>query len=287
MAPILQISNLTLTGFDNNRPVEDLLKEAKDDGYDGVELTFEGHGVLNPGTPEKVCRGYRETADRLGMRLASLASCAYWGRSFGHPSEAVRAEAVAFGKAHLRAAAWLGAETVLMLPGVVWAPFLEPPVVARYDEVLERAPACLRQLLPVAERLGVAIGLENAWNWFLTDPFALRTFIDQFDSPWIGAFFDAGNALLNSSAEHGVRLLGRRIKAVHVKNFKRRDGAGGFGDFTDDLLEGDLDWPGFLDALRIVGFDGPVTVEIMPTGRISGPEIARDTAPKLRKIFGA
>ena len=291
MTRTLQISYWTIGGFENKRPVEEALRDAKEMGYDGVELAFEADGVLCPATTEAVCRGYRDAAERIGLRIRTLASGFYWQKSPGHPDAAIRREALDFTERYLRAASWIGAETVLLIPGVVAVPWNSPAPVARYDEVWDHAARGLWKLLPTAERLGVAIGLENVWNWFLSDPAAMRAFVDQFRSPWLGVYFDAANCLLNGYADHWAHLLGHRIRAVHVKNFKRNDDCGGgLHGFGDDLLQGDLDWPALAAALRDIDYAGPVTAEMIPFSRLPDltlPDLplARDTAAKLRKVL--
>ena len=58
MNNVMQINYWTIGGFDNAKPIAEALREAKDMGYEGMELTF-GGGVLGPDTDEKTCRGHR------------------------------------------------------------------------------------------------------------------------------------------------------------------------------------------------------------------------------------
>ncbi len=53
------------------------------------------------------------------------------------------------------------------------------PVVP-YKAVWKHASASIGELLPVAKQLGVKLGIENVWNWFLADPVAMKLFVDQF-----------------------------------------------------------------------------------------------------------
>jgi len=283
----MQISYWTIGGFDNKRPVVDVLRDAKEMGYDGVELAFEANGVLCPETTETICRGYRETAERIGVRICSLATGYYWQKSLGHPDAAARQTVLEFTERYLQAAAWIGAETVLVIPGVVAALGNLSVPVARYGEVWDNATNGLWRALATAERLGVAIGLENVWNWFLADPAAMRAFVDQFRSPWLGVYFDAANCLINGYPDHWVRLLGHRIKAVHVKSFTRNeDGSGNLQGFGEDILQGDLDWPAFMAALRDINYAGPLTAEML-SSNLPNPQMARDTAVKLRGVINA
>ena len=143
-----------------------------------------------------------------------------------------------------------------------------------------------------AERLGVNIGLENVWNWFLADPVAMKVFIDQYNHPRVGCYFDVANCLVNGYPEHWIDLLAHRVKAVHFKNYKRNDDCGGgMHGFGEELLDGDVNWKNVTDALARIGYEGAVTAELIPFCRLPDMtlpdvELARKNAPQLRRILG-
>jgi hexulose-6-phosphate isomerase len=106
----------------------------------------------------------------------------------------------------------------------------------------------------------------------------MRDFIDVFGSEMVGAYFDVGNVLLTGYPEQWIRILGKRIKRVHVKDFKRSAGtAEGFVD----LLEGDVDFQLVKKALADIGYDGYVTAELLPFA----PGRPEKTARAMKKIF--
>jgi hexulose-6-phosphate isomerase len=145
--------------------------------------------------------------------------------------------------------------------------------------------------VPLAKKVGVTIGLENVWGGFLTDPMAMKTFVDQFRTRRIGVYFDVGNCLINGYPEHWIEVLGKRIAAVHFKNFRREDCAGGLHGFGDDLLAGDIDWSAVVKALKKIKYTGPITAEMLPFCRLPNMvlpdmDLARDTAGKLKQIVG-
>ena len=287
----MQINYWTIGGFDNAKPVADALREARDMGYEGMELTF-GGGVFGPDTDEKTCRGYREEAEKLGMRIASVASGAYWDVQLSSPDPAVRGNAVEFGRKHLRAASFVGAETILVIPGVVAVPWDPSKPVTPYAEVYKCATRSVWKLLPAADKYGVNIGLENVWSWFLPDPVAMKTFIDQFNHHRVGSYFDVANCAINGYPEHWIDILGHRIKAVHFKNYSRNDDCGGgLHGFGEDLLTGDVDWTNVVAALTRANYEGPITAELIPFCRLPDMvlpdvELARANAPRLAKILG-
>jgi hexulose-6-phosphate isomerase len=90
---------------------------------------------------------------------------------------------------------------------------------------------------------------------------AMKVFIDQFHSEWVGSYLDVGNSMLTGYPEQWIRLLGHRIKRVHLKDFRRSIGT---ADGFVDLLSGDVNWPDVMKALREVGYDGFLTAEMIP-----------------------
>ncbi len=150
--------------------------------------------------------------------------------------------------------------------------------VIDYDVCYERAGEAIRQILPAAEQTGVAICIENVWNKFLLSPLEMRDFIDGFNSEMVGAYFDVGNVLLTGYPDQWIRILGKRIKRVHVKDFKLSVGT--VAGFVD-LLEGDVDFEAVKKTLTEIGYDGYVTAELLPFE----PGRPCKTAQAMKKIF--
>ncbi len=291
MKNILQINYWTLGGFDGAKPAEQALKEVKGMGLDGIEMTF-GAGGFAPGITQKRCREIRRCADELGLKIATCASGNFWGLSLAATSSVTRKKAVNFTKEYIQAAGWMGAKVCLVIPGAVFVPWDDKQPVIPYAKVWESSTASIKALLPVARKAGVVIGIENVWNGFLADPVAMRTFVDQFKSKHVGVYFDIANCLINGFPEHWIEVLGKRIAAVHVKNFKRQDCAGGLHGFGDDLLEGDVNFKAVIRALKKIGYKGALTAEMVPFSRgdklvLPDMKLARDTAKKMLKIFRA
>ncbi|NQU76434.1 MAG: sugar phosphate isomerase/epimerase [Planctomycetes bacterium] len=264
----------------SDKPIEQALREAGESGYDGMEPAF-GEGELSPGITEGRCRQIRKAARDLGVSIESLATGVYWRQSLSDTRTSVREKAIAFTMEYLQVAKWLGVKVVLIVPGAVDVPFEPDARVVPYAHAWKLATDSIRRCLPVAATLGVTMAMENVWNFFLIDPIAMKTFIDQFHSPRVRAYFDVGNCVINGYPEHWIEILGKRINAVHVKGFKRQDGAGGLSGFTNDLTDGDINWQAVVKALKKIKFAGPITAELPP----ADTRAARRTAKTMMKIF--
>ena len=183
-----------------------------------------------------------------------------------------------FTKKALQITQWLGTDAYLYVPGAVDVFFLPDAEVIPYDVCYERAVDAILKLLPTAEKLGVSIAVENVWNKFLLSPLEMRDFIDKFKSKRVGAYFDVGNVMLTGYPDQWIRILGSRIKRIHIKDFKLDIGT---SDGFVDLLDGDVDFESIKKELAEINYEGYVTAEMIPyvPGR---PE---KTATAMKKIF--
>ncbi len=147
---------------------------------------------------------------------------------------------------------------------------------------LDRVREAMQELVPVAEKNKVAIGIENVWNKLFLSPVELRDFIDSFGSEYLGSFFDVGNVLLTGFPEQWIRILGKRIKKVHVKDYRKSVGT---IDGFVDLLEGSVNWPEVMKALREVGYNDYLIAEMIPGYTFSPRRGSRIRAWRWSKIM--
>jgi len=92
-----------------------------------------------------------------------------------------------------------------------------------------------------------------------------------------------GNVLLTGYPEHWIKILGKRIKKVHIKDFRRE--AGGIKGFVD-LLEGDVNWKKVISALKDVGYDDYITAEIIPAYSHYPEVLIYNTSRSMDYILG-
>lgn len=274
-----------ICGFQGEVEIESVLEQVKEMGWDGIELCF-GVGDLTPYTQIQDVKKIKNSVESIGLEIPSLATGFYWGCSLGTPNPEERKNAIEFTKAYIKTAGELGAGAVLVLPGTVDACFDTTRPVVPAKEVWNWAQDSIAKLLPIAEENNVIIALENVWSKFLTGPFEFSQFIDQFNSPWVKAYFDAGNCIINGYPEHWAEILGKRIARVHVKNFKRVNGGGTLDNFTPSLFEGDLNWKALLNSLRTIGYDYYLTAEVLVSEKgLPDPALCQKIISELRKIL--
>jgi len=236
---------------------------AREAGFDGVEL----HQYPTTAEAERVA----EIVRAAGLEIASLMCMTHWKLPLSATDEEIRTKAVAGVAEGLRQSRAIGVDVLLVVPGVVTQD-------VSYKAAFEISRRSLRELVPVAEETGVVMAIENVWNRFLLSPLEMRDFIDGFSSPFVQAYFDVGNILLYGYPHHWIEVLGSRIKRVHIKDFDVNT-----GHFVG-LLQGSVDFPRVMAALRGVGYDGFLTAELSPY-RQYPEQFVRDTAAQLEQII--
>lgn len=253
-----------------NMSVLDKFKLLKELGFDGVE----------PNRPDdKVSRDEMlQAQETTGVKIHGVVDAAHWNDPLSDPNPEVRRRGIEALKAALHDAKFFGASTVLLVPAVV-------NKEVSYDQAYDRSQAGIREVLPLASELGIRIALENVWNQFLLSPLETAQYIDSFQSPSIGAYFDVGNIVNYGWPEHWIRILGKRILKLDIKEYSRklRDEQGPRQGFRAELLEGDCDWPTVMQAVREIGYTGWGTAEIPGGDRTR----LADIAARMDRIFAS
>lgn len=231
-----------------NQSIADKFKLAKETGFDGLEVSSPSDLSVDE---------ILKARDATGLEIASVMNSAHWSSPLSDPNPEVRARGVEGLKTALRDAKKLGCTSVLLVPAVV-------KKEVSYADAYTRSQAEIRKVVPLAEELGVTIAIENVWNQFLLSPLEAARYVDEFNSPRVGWHFDVGNIVNYGWPEQWIRILGKRIAKVHVKEFSRskRDKEGLWKGFDVELLAGDCDWPAVMKALDDIGYQGWLIAEI-------------------------
>jgi L-ribulose-5-phosphate 3-epimerase len=130
-----------------------------------------------------------------------------------------------------------------------------------YRDAWTRSQQVIRErLVPMARDMKVIIAVEEVWNKFLLSPIEFAKYVDEFDSPWVRAYFDVGNVVIYAFPQDWIRTLGPRIVKVHLKDFKfdRRNGSFSW----PNMGEGDIDWPEVRRAFADIKYSGYMTTEL-------------------------
>jgi len=193
----------------------------------------------------------KKAADAANVRIDSVMNMDHWKHPLSSSDPGVVEKSLAGMRTSLHNAKLWGSDVVLLVPAVV-----NPQT--SYREAWTRSQREIRKLIPLAEELKVVIAIEEVWNKFLLSPLEMATYIDEFHSPWIKAWFDVGNVLLYGYPQDWIRTLGKRIAKVHLKDFKRKED----GYAWVNLGDGDVDWPAVRQAFAEIGYAGSAVTEL-------------------------
>jgi L-ribulose-5-phosphate 3-epimerase len=219
---------------------------AREAGFEAIEMRTTG--------PEAEAAEIRDASQKTGLKVHSVMNEDHWRLPLSSSDPDVVARSVKGMETSLRNAVLWGADTVLLVPAVVDAN-------TSYRDAWTRSQRVIRErLLPMARDMKVVIGVEEVWNKFLLSPLEFSRYVDEFESPWVRAYFDVGNVVLYGFPQDWIRTLGSRIVKVHIKDFKV-DRAESRYSWTN-LGEGDIDWPQVRKALAEIGYSGYVTTEL-------------------------
>jgi hexulose-6-phosphate isomerase len=242
-------------------------KLARDVGFEEVEC--------NTAADDAEAGQIKAAAERTGLRVHSVMNSAHGKYPLSSPDPAVVAAGIKGLETSLGNARLWGSETVLLVAG-----FVTPQV--GYKECWERSQKEIRRILPRAAELKVTIAIENVGSRFLLSPLEFARYVDEFNSPWLRAYFDVGNIVRNGFPQDWIRTLGKRIVKLHLKDpaVARQTPAAPAAPRAP-LLEGDVDWREVHKALTEIGYRGSATVEL-PGG---DAEYLRDVSRRVDKIL--
>ena len=249
--------------------VLDKFKLVKDLGFDGVELDspngLDENDIL-------------EARDKTGLEIPGVVNSLHWKIPLSDPDPANRAKCTESMKAALRDTMKYGGTTVLLVPAVV-------NEKVSYDDAYRRSQEEIRKILPVAEETGIKIAIENVWNNFLVSPMEAARFIDEFESPMIGWYFDVGNILRYGWPEQWIRILGKRIMKIDIKDYSRKkmNEEGIWQGFKVKLGEGSVDWKAVNRALQEVGYQGWGSAEVSGGDR----ERLQEISERMDRLYAA
>jgi hexulose-6-phosphate isomerase len=249
-----------------DRPYAERFTMAREAGFDAIEMQT----ISKPEEAAEI----REASQKTGLRIHSVMNMDHWRLPLSSADPDVVSRSVQGMETSLKNAALWGAETVLLVPAVVDAQ-------TSYRDAYTRSQRVIRErLIPAARDAKVVIAVEEVWNKFLLSPLEFAKYVDEFESPFVRAYFDVGNVVLYGFPQDWIRTLGPRIAKLHLKDFHldRREGR-----FTWNAIgEGDIDWPEVRKALSDVGYKGYATTEV------NGGDAAylKDLAARVDRFIG-
>ena len=234
---------------DRKLSVTERLQMAAEAGFDGVD--FDDAGSYTPAQA-------REAVRASGVFVHNAINHAHWEVRLTDPRPETRAKGRANLEHCLRVSHAAGGSGVLIVVGRG----ADGPA----EEIEARCREEIRACLPLAASLGQMILFENVWNQMMYDhdggpeqgPERFVRFVDSFQSPWVGMYYDVGNHWKYGQPSEWIRAFGRRCVKLDVKGFSRAKNK--FVEITGE--DDDLPWAQVRAALADIGFAGWATAEV-------------------------
>jgi len=278
--------NLWAFPFPDKWSLKECLELARDAGFDGVELNLALEGEFSAQSPDAEIVEIRRLAERIGIAVSGVCSFLFWPYPLTHNDPERRRKSMDLALKMINAARLLGTENLLVVPGAVYAGWVEDFDPVPNDVCEQRAREAIRALIPVAEKAGVLLNLENIFvNGFLFGPQEMAAFVDSFQSPVVNVHFDTGNIMQYQFPEHWIPILGKRIKNIHFKEWDKRMHEFNLNTFRP-LLDGTTNWPAVMEALSRIGYRGYLTFEYFHPFSHYPEALVYQTSDALDRMLG-
>ena len=232
-------------------PMELCIDKAAAMGFDGIELLLVQMSSEENGYLQKL----KKRAFHAGLDLMGFST----HQGYLNPDKAYRDENIAKTIHQIELAYKLGIPTMRLNTGrwgtsesfdaLMANKGIEPTIEGYTDEdgykwVIDSIEKCL----PVAEKCGVVLGLENHWGLGRT-AVGVKRIVDTIDNPWLQVTLDTGNFLENR--EEQMKLLAPQTFLVQAKTYY-----GGGKWYTLDI-----DYPKIGEMMRANNYKGYISLE--------------------------
>lgn len=142
-----------------------------------------------------------------------------------HPIESMRQAEVAKFIEHLKYAKMIGADMVGTETGRL-DPDMKVTPETFTETAYQRLLKSMREIVSVAEKLGVIVGVEGVFNHTLYSPAMMKRFLEDIDSPNVEVILDSVNLIHPDEVDRQEEVIdkafayyGDKITMLHMKDF--------------------------------------------------------------------
>jgi sugar phosphate isomerase/epimerase len=229
-------------------------------GFREVELTAEGPLWAESTRPDS--EPFRKKLDSLGVFPHTIHTPLI-GVNLAAADESARKDAVHRIAESIRFLGELGGKTAIVHPSNRPAENEPPYAWGNLGAMTEIAYRSVSELIPVAEKSGVRIALENLTTWNIEcrpviSMQELRALIAGFPHERVGLCLDTGHARMTGlDPAQQARIAGERLIALHIQDID--------GENDCHWVPGDgvVDFSSLGAALTEIDFDGAWTIEVL------------------------
>ncbi|MDR2572289.1 MAG: sugar phosphate isomerase/epimerase [Oscillospiraceae bacterium] len=171
-------------------PAHDLCKKVSSWGFDGVEFPLRDGYQVEPKNAEKELSALAKVMSDYGLSIMSVASST---------------------EENIFAACQTAGVPIIRIMG----PWLDK----NYKESDKKFKKYLQSLVPLCEKYGVTVGIQNHNNNMVSATLELRVLLEGYDPKCIGAIWDAAHSgLCMESADKALDIIWDKLILVNLKN---------------------------------------------------------------------
>jgi L-ribulose-5-phosphate 3-epimerase len=265
--PVLCIFSKHMAQFN----YEELGKNAKQTGFEGVDLTVRPKGHV---LPERAVEDLPRAADAIrghGLTLAMVTT------NILNAAEPTTRPIL---------------QTASKLKVPYWKPGYHRYDIANVEASLIKAREATSGLAALAKEYRIAAGFHNHSGDYLGSAvWDIRAIIQDLDPKWIGYYFDPAHATIEGGLAGwriSQNIVAPRLKMVALKDFYWSKGKDGKWSLTwCPMGEGMVDWDRVLKGFASSGFSGPMSLHVEYETKDEMDSIAKDLAFVKKKVAAA
>jgi hexulose-6-phosphate isomerase len=200
--------------------------------------------------------------EETGIKIHGVIDSVHWKERLSDPDAAVRAKGVEALKTAIADAKRFGSTSILLVPGRV-----EAKTDESYEQCWSRSQEEIKKVLPLVADSGARLAIEVVWNNFITKPSQFVEYIDSFNDPHVGGYFDCSNMVRYGIPDaEWIHALGPRLVKFDFKGFSLEKFKTDPKKAWVPIGEGDENWPETVKALDAIGYHGWATAEVAGGG---------------------
>jgi sugar phosphate isomerase/epimerase len=227
-------------------------------GFDGIELP------VRPGfqvEPENIVRDLPKAAKQLstlGVKIYSVA---------GPTDEATILACAEAGVPVIRTMAYISKDE-----GYITGE-------ARHQEQYDA-------LVPLLEKHGVTIGVQNHCDWFVANAVGLRSLLGKYDPRHVAAVWDAAHEALNGGLpELAIDTIWSHLCMVNLKNAVWSRTNGPEAEYWTSGRHGLTSWPRVVQELQRRGYEGVVCLTAEYSDQSSVERLTAEDIAFAKSLF--
>ena len=254
-------TSYSTAGF-RNKPVLEALDSIQKAGFPAVEIGCQPHvnhplknGELNDFIKGLNIRNLKARSIHAPSGLTTL----------GATTEEWRLKEVKTLETYIIFASDIGAADMVIhpIPNPIFVPEANNPDIPKIIEAA--VPRSLDYLIPIAEKYGVRMNLENLpyhCNYPYRSMKELRLLVDQYPANQLGLILDTGHVgVMDNEIVEEIKSAGDRLKGTHLHDVNGNQD----GDDHKGPNRGVLNWDDMLKTLIEINYSGPYTFETIVT----------------------